>query len=207
MICIKCNNEHDGSFGSGKFCNRSCANSRTFTDETKIKKSLANKGLLKGKDTWNKGLNWVITKCLYCDSDIKCRKNYEKKYHPDCWKKCAGGLRKGSGRGKSGWYKGHWCDSSYELAWVIYNLENNIPFYRNNKKYTYIWENKERFYIPDFVQNDIIIEIKGFVTDQTIAKMNSVKDLKILYRKDLEKEFNYVYEKYGKNFINLYEKS
>jgi len=203
-LCLKCNKEHDGSFGSSKFCNRSCANSRVFTEESKLKKSEANKGLNKGKDTWNKGLNWVITKCLYCGDDIKCRKNYEKKYHPECWKKCSGGLRKGSGRGKSGWYKGYWCDSSYELVWVIYNLENNIPFERNTKKYLYIWNNKERVYIPDFIQDGNVIEIKGFVTEQTIAKMNSVQNLKILYREDLNKEFDYVINKYGKNFLKLY---
>lgn len=35
MKCIKCNNEHDGSFGSGKYCSRACANSRVRTEETK----------------------------------------------------------------------------------------------------------------------------------------------------------------------------
>jgi hypothetical protein len=29
MKCLKCKNEHDGTFGSGKYCNRGCANART----------------------------------------------------------------------------------------------------------------------------------------------------------------------------------
>ena len=37
MKCIKCNKEHDGSFGSGKYCSRACANSRVRTEETKKK--------------------------------------------------------------------------------------------------------------------------------------------------------------------------
>ena len=37
-----------------------------------------------------------------------------------------GGYRKGSGRRKKGWYKGFWCDSSWELAWVIYQIEHDI---------------------------------------------------------------------------------
>ena len=37
MKCIKCNNEHDGSFGSGKYCSRACANSRVRTEEVKKK--------------------------------------------------------------------------------------------------------------------------------------------------------------------------
>ena len=28
MKCERCDNEHDGSFGSGRFCNRACANAR-----------------------------------------------------------------------------------------------------------------------------------------------------------------------------------
>lgn len=35
--CLKCSKIHDGSFGSGKYCSRSCANSRTHSAETKNK--------------------------------------------------------------------------------------------------------------------------------------------------------------------------
>lgn len=37
MKCNRCNDEHDGSFGSGKFCSRSCANSRPMTEERQAK--------------------------------------------------------------------------------------------------------------------------------------------------------------------------
>ena len=46
MKCLKCNKEHDGSFGSGKYCSKSCANSRVRTDEVKEKIS---KGVLKSE--------------------------------------------------------------------------------------------------------------------------------------------------------------
>jgi len=202
-ICIKCNKEHDGTFGSGKYCSISCANSRIFNEKSKKIKSLANKG----KEPWNKGKNWSheISKCLYCGLDIKHRKSTPKKYHSECWLKSSGGVRKGAGVGKSGWYKGYWCDSSYELAWVIYQIEHNLPFERNTKKYSYFWDGKTRDYIPDFIQNDEIIEIKGYVNEQTKIKLNTLTNLRILFRKDLEKEFQYVISKYGKNFISLYE--
>jgi hypothetical protein len=202
-ICNKCNKEHDGTFGSGKYCSISCANSRTFSEETKKIKSLVNKG----KDPWNKGKNWgtTITKCEYCGMDIEHWRSTPKKYHSECWLKSSGGVRKGAGVGKSGWYKGYWCDSSYELAWVIYQLEHNKPFKRNTKKYSYFWNGKHKHYIPDFIQNDEIIEIKGYVNEQTKVKLNTIKDLKILFRKDLKKEFEYVESKYGKNFVYLYE--
>jgi hypothetical protein len=42
-----------------------------------------------------------------------------------------GGYVKGSGRGKKGWYKGIFCDSSWELAFVIFCLETNKKIKRN----------------------------------------------------------------------------
>jgi hypothetical protein len=42
MICEKCKKEHDGSYGSGRFCSINCANHRVHSEETKnkIKNSL-----------------------------------------------------------------------------------------------------------------------------------------------------------------------
>jgi len=39
-LCERCGEEHNGSFGSGRFCSRSCANSRTFSKESKLLKSI-----------------------------------------------------------------------------------------------------------------------------------------------------------------------
>ncbi len=39
----KCLKEHNGSYGSGRFCSRACANSRTFSEASRLKKSKANK--------------------------------------------------------------------------------------------------------------------------------------------------------------------
>lgn len=38
-ICERCGCEHDGSFGSGRFCSKSCANAHTRTEESKKKTS------------------------------------------------------------------------------------------------------------------------------------------------------------------------
>jgi 5-methylcytosine-specific restriction endonuclease McrA len=37
MLCKTCNKEHDGTYGSGKYCCRACSNSRVRTEETKQK--------------------------------------------------------------------------------------------------------------------------------------------------------------------------
>ena len=67
MKCNKCGKEHDGSFGSGKFCSRACANSRIRTEETKKKIS---EGILKSE--------WLL-KCDYShnSSDEKIEKQRE----------------------------------------------------------------------------------------------------------------------------------
>lgn len=171
---------------------------------------------------WNKGLT--------CDTDIRVRKNTEtliskfksgcvvphlkgKKHKPETIQKLkqnAGGVRKGAGRGKSGWYNGYWCDSTWELAWVIYHLDHNISFIRNTTSFSYEWKNQMHLYYPDFVYDDgTLIEIKGYITDHTKAKFNSVKSpyiLKILTKHEIQPYLDYVTKKYnGINLITLYD--
>lgn len=72
MICETCGKEHDGTFGSGRFCCRSCANKRTLTQNTKQKISQK----LQKKNT-KKDFNYVkvqdmpdidmpIRQCIVC---------------------------------------------------------------------------------------------------------------------------------------------
>lgn len=49
MKCLKCNKDHDGSYGSGKYCNRACANSRIRTPEIKEK---IRKGVINSDKFW-----------------------------------------------------------------------------------------------------------------------------------------------------------
>lgn len=116
-----------------------------------------------------------------------------------------GGYIPGSGRGKQGWYKGFFCDSSWELAYVIYCLDHGLSIERNKERRKYKWEGKEHFYIPDFIVNGELIEIKGFKTEQWNAKHLANPDVKVLYEKDLTYVFDFVKEKYGKDFVRLYE--
>lgn len=62
-----------------------------------------------------------------------------------------GGYRHGSGHGKHGVYKGYQCDSSWELAYVIYNLEHDIKFERNRDRFLYNLNGKSHYYTPDFI--------------------------------------------------------
>jgi hypothetical protein len=136
---------------------------------------------------------------------IRIKKIKEKSYN-------LGGYRKGSGIGKKGYYKGYWCDSSWELAFVIYCLEHDIKFERNREGFDYIYENKNHKFYPDFILDDgTYIEIKGRrsykdLDEKSKIKINSFnKKIKILFLNEMKIYLKYVKNKYGDNFINLYQ--
>ena len=117
-----------------------------------------------------------------------------------------GGYRFGSGRGKKGIYKGYYCDSSWELAYVIYNIEHNIEFKRNEELFSYEFNGEQHKYKPDFIEGDIYIEIKGYYTEQVYAKAKAFPyKLKFLDKETIKLYIDYVISKYGQNFIQLYE--
>lgn len=207
-----------------KFCNKICKNDNSCIQHQLLCKLNPNRrqhsgGPKKGNKPWNKGL----TK----ETDIRVKiqgENLHKKYennelipswlgrkHTDEQKQkiaLKGGYREGSGRGKSGWYKGYYCDSSWELAFVIYNLEHDIKFERNKKQFAYIFEGKRHNYIPDWIVNNEYVEIKGYWTEQWQAKLEQFpkeETLIVLTKIEMQHYIDYVIEKYGKDYINLYE--
>ena len=116
-----------------------------------------------------------------------------------------------TGRGKKGWYKGFFCSSTYELAFIIYCLDKGIPVKKCSYVYDYEYEGKKHKYYPDFIVNNTIIEIKGFYTEKVRIKTESVKDrpIVVLYRKDLKEVFDYIEFTYNKtvdkNIHELYQ--
>lgn len=208
------------------FCSRNCSatfnnKKRKHTDESRFKRSIA------AKNAWKRGVydihkgERLIKKCISCDKEFE---TYPSSNHKTCSLSCktdaynrglydlkgkSGGYRKGSGRGKSGWYNGIWCDSSYELAWVIYHLDHNIQFERNQESFQYEYNGKTHLYYPDFRLKDggELVEIKGFYNEQTYAKLKSVVKAKltVLGKPEMAKYIDYAKEKYGENFVSLYE--
>ena len=121
-------------------------------------------------------------------------------------KQKSGGLRQGAGRGKSGWYKNYWCDSSWELAWVIYNLDHNINFERNLEGFEYHYNNNIYKFFPDFKTKDGYVEIKGYLDEKNIQKITQFKHrIQIITKKEIQPYLKYVIEKYGSDFTKLYE--
>ena len=124
--------------------------------------------------------------------------------------KKSGGYRHGSGRGKHGWYHDYWCDSTYELVFVIYCIDHEIKFSRNSIKYPYKKDGEIHYYLPDFVMdNGDLVEIKGYLTLEELLKISAVKDrkIKILFYEDIKYMFDYVSKKYktpGDKLFRLY---
>ena len=117
-----------------------------------------------------------------------------------------GGYRKNAGRGKRGYYKGLYCMSSWELAWVVYQLEHGNEVQQCTERFEYIMNGEVHHYTPDFKIGDIYIEIKNWHRPDTDFKIKSFpkeKMLILIEGKENNKYINYVTEKYGKNFCNV----
>ena len=173
---------------------------------------------LKHKELTNQKLNYINTR-IRSGSNCNFSKEYlgengVKKIHNKSRKTIENNIKVGmqykfnfDGRIKQGWYKGFYCDSSYELVFLIYCLEHNIPIQRCTQVFKYEYKNKIRRYYPDFEINGIIYEIKGYDCELSKFKHKLFPQIKMLYKSDLKKCFDYVIQKYGKNFTELYEKN
>ena len=107
---------------------------------------------------------------------------------------------------KKGWYKGYWCDSSWQLAFVIYNLQHNIKFKRNLQKFKYQFKGRTHTFFPDFKMEDgSYVQIKGWFGQKNQAKIASFPNIILISKKQIEPYLEYVILKYGKDFYNLYE--
>lgn len=205
-ICPKCGIEHKKS---GKFCSRSCANSRERSPELREKLSNALKGRIPSHSTKGKFRVERVSKiCPECNGTFVDTVTSSKKYCcAVCAKKNAGGYRAGSGRAKTGYYKGIYCGSTYELCWLIYQLDHNLDVSR----FEGVLEFNDVKYIPDFLQDGKIIEIKGYERHESVEKKSAVAahlgyDVIVLRKENLEHCFKWVRENYNVNkFYELYD--
>lgn len=211
--CEKCLKYVTVKFASGRFCSKSCANGRKHsTSEIKnISKGIRNSEAYKNKSMFRTG-NRVARKiisCLTCNKQITTKTNSKAKF---CSLKCSwknpklGGARLGSGHSKTGWYKNIYCGSSWELAFLIWALDHNLPIKRCNNVYKYSYMSTIKNYHPDFSINQFDIEIKGYETTQSKEKRIQTPSVITLFKSDLESVFSYVKSKHGKNFVSLLEK-
>lgn len=200
--CENCDNDHDGNYGSGRFCSSKCA--RGFS--TKNKRSLINEKvslkLTKEKIIINKI-------CINCNNNFDVFSNNKNK--KTCSISCAsaiagkaikkdtskmGGIREGGGRSKLIEYTNYLGEKmklNKEEILVAQILDIlKLTWNRNFKGFIYFDNNnKKRKFYPDFYikEYDLYLEYKGWITDKMKYKMDNAKinnnfNLFILYGND-----------------------
>lgn len=120
-------------------------------------------------------------------------------------------------------YNGINFDSSWELAFWIFNIDNGYNIKRCDKSFEYSFNGKKHLYIPDFEINEKLYEIKGlqfFENKNPNNKMINPYDRSkdelfevkhqcalqhnVIFITDCEKYIKYVEENYTKDFLTLF---
>ena len=113
-----------------------------------------------------KAANHVSKTCVSCQTSFIPKNIGTKTCSKPCMiahmKKVCGGYRSGAGHAKHGRYRGIWCDSSWEMAFLIYCLDRGKVIERNLDSWEYVSHKgiTRRFY-PDFRVDGVLHEIKG----------------------------------------------
>lgn len=170
--------------------------------------------ILNPNDGYKKGTRIAWNKGLTKETDERIKKygeTYSKNHKLGLHKKPEYRRRLKAVQTKYGWYNGYYCDSSWELAFLIYNLDVGNKVIREERSFNYIHNNEVHKYYPDFLINSVYYEIKGRddIPEITIKKLEAVRDcgfdIKIINSKDIKFYINYVKRKYRvKNIWNLY---
>lgn len=202
MNCVKCGKQHDGKFGSGKYCSRSCANSRERSLELRerVSKKLKNPPLPPIVCGFcGKGFSPKNTKRKFCSRDCARRNNIKlaaekQKECPPNWSEIhRNAYSKGNNYvagGTTKWlpYKDIKVQGTYELRMCyildeMVNLKQISSWGYATDRIKYIdADGAERTYILDFtvVNNDgsfYYIETKGYEKENDQYKWKAVKDL------------------------------
>lgn len=110
-------------------------------------------------------------------------------------------------------YNDLYFDSSWELAFYIYHVDQNISIEREPEKIIYYFNGAKHYYFPDFKINDKLFEIKSpylyskLLIPNTFenAKLNCMTKNNVTIIMDCSKYLTYIKGKYGKNFLKSFK--
>lgn len=115
--------------------------------------------------------------------------------------------KKGTGRGKNGYYADIYCSSTYELAFVIWAIDWGLPIQRSTRRIDYSHAGKSRAYYPDFEIGNTTYEIKGRKEAGTNAKARAARavcNYVLIDKSKIGFYLDYVRAKYGKKVEDIY---
>lgn len=188
MKCKSCNLDHNGKFGSGIFCSRSCSNKRENIDYGKVSKALRKYPEIEKRNCKICGLVFLPKRreTQTCSKSCSMKMRYgnpaARVNTSNSVKGKTGGWRNFGGNGKKGIYNGFVFQSSWEEIWIKFHLRNGIQFRRCTEFFLYMYEGKQHKYYPDFFlpETNTYVEVKGFWSKRTEAKINSIpKDFNV----------------------------
>lgn len=233
-VCQRCGKLLTEKFATGRFCSRSCANSKKCTEDKKAKVSQKLKYIWKNSVTPKTKLinkSKQRRRSIYDASPNTCKIcgkiiSYKNRKNLTCSTECKSKLISNNSKAavarhggnlnphpnkncKYGRYKRIECDSSWELAFLKYTLDQGINIERNHDGFKYTFENQTSTYYPDFKIDNVYYEIKNYMFDRVAAKIKCFpkdKVLKVLFYEDIKHCINYCINNYGKEFWNqLYD--
>lgn len=254
--CATCGCILTSYYGSGKYCSRSCANSRRKSAASNSKTSNSLKLTSKTRYNLNPkfcahcgiALSYELRTYKYCSDFCRNASRNESSKNPrlnnreclvcgkvfnaplstkTCSRECGYKLLSAKqsknyqehkldhitvkSKYKYGTYAGVYCDSSWELAFVIYLLDHNIDFKRNTDNYfTYTYKGNQHNFFPDFIVGNTYVELKNRHSDLTDAKISAIPphiDFKILYYEDIKPILSYISNKYGSAWQEMYDRN
>lgn len=115
-------------------------------------------------------------------------------------------------RYKFGVYKDVYCDSGWELAFLIYCFDRSIDVKRCSESFEYYNPVKQKTcrYYPDFIIEDTYYEIKGQLDKESLSKIEQFpkdKTLVVIDSRQIKLFFDYCLHFYGKDFYRLYDRT
>ena len=218
-----------------EFCGKLCKNHNSWRNHSRLCKLNPQRQLTtyekygeipgfndSGRIPWNKGLTAETSESMAIVQQ-KLRVKYQTgelvahqpmndpevrlKHKASMKKAYANYTKRTPGKFKYGWYNDIWCDSSWELAYLLYCLDHNIVIQRNKLGFSYFWEGSVHTYFPDFYlpNIDTFVEIKGYKSERDDAKINQFTETLLVVDADAMKPIlSHVQNKYGKQFTDLY---
>lgn len=203
--CENCNKEHNGNYGSGRFCSNKCAKGFSTKNKRKeINEFVSNK--LKGNIVWNSGGEKVKNKCEYCNKDFVVRfsKRNQRFCSRSCRAKCLAldqtikdkiseACKKANCGGHTSKKAMHYTTKSGKIIYLQSNYEiqvaedldkNNIEWIRPKPLIWLDEKGKSHRYYPDFylMEYDVYLDpkndyliIKDKIKIKSVVLQNNVK--------------------------------
>ena len=193
-----------------KFCSKLCKNDNSLRNHERLCAKNPDRRLSCIGNLSNQGWSKGLTK--ETDSRIAKQSKALAIFYAEHPEAITGGIVPGSAkRCKYGTYKGFYCDSAWELAFVVYHLDHGINIIRNVEAFSYLFESKEHKYYPDFKVADIYYEVKGICTERDLLKFDAFphkESFQVIDKKAIKPYLQYMYTTYGKDFAEkLYDRS